>query len=168
MGDDMVPLDGVFGDQGGDLQQVDEHYTENPGALSRLTSSLEFVLANQFRVGLKPPFRNITCTTLVREVNARGLDIVKKSISDKGWLNHLAPAECIDNETLHGHDLDGNSVESVEYKVLDGNHGITAVKKIWGGDKLVVYRIHGEFEPKKLKVIADRKLLCFYLQLPVF
>ena len=82
---------------------------------------------------------------------------MKKSIAYKGWLIHLAPALYVERESLPQGVFEGNAARSYRLKVLDGHHRITAAKKLWGGERLVACRIYLEFEPKLLKVIADRE-----------
>ena len=126
---------------------------EQTAAPSDLSSTLELNFIGVFEV----PLKNVTCTSHVRQVNDLGCRTVQESIKSKGWLQHCSPAVVVEREAIEGGDFVEADASKYQYKVLDGNHRITAAKRLWGGERLVSCRVYYAFPDNVTRIIADRK-----------
>ena len=120
---------------------------------SNLASTLQANVIGTFKI----PLKNITCTSHVRQVNERGIKTVLESIQKKGWLDHCAPAVVIEREVLEGGEFTDESALARDFQVLDGNHRITAARRLWGGEHLVSCRVHFALPASVIKIVADRE-----------
>ena len=120
-------------------------------------NNLATILEANFIGTFELPLKNITCTSLVRQVNERGIKTVMASIENKGWLDHYAPAVVIQREALEGSDFTEEAAPTHHYQVLDGNHRITAARRLWGGDHLVSCRVYYALPANVTKIVADRE-----------
>ena len=93
----------------------------------------------------------------MRQVNERGIKTVLESIQKKGWLDHCAPAVVIEREVLEGGEFTDESALARDFQVLDGNHRITAARRLWGGEHLVSCRVHFALPASVIKIVADRE-----------
>lgn len=79
--------------------------------------------------------RYISCSTLVHPVNKVGLSGVEDSIRSNGWIRHCALSISISQLAFPDGDFSQERINTVRFKVLDGNHRVEAAKKIFGLDE---------------------------------
>lgn len=120
-----------------------------------INTRLAQTLSSHFIGVFDVPLRCITVTALVRQVNDRGLETVTDSIKRNGWMPSSAPTVVISREFCPGGEWATECTTTGSFKVLDGNHGITAAKKLFDGETRVAVRVYYEFNPAHMRILGD-------------
>lgn len=106
---------------------------------------------------------NISCTSLVRPLNSRGLANVQASISDKGFLAQHAPSVTVASEQMRRFQTSGlrlqEDVDSLRFAVIDGNHRVTGARNALGSTSRIPCRVYKEFSRQDSRIIANGKAL---------
>ncbi|CAM9735452.1 unnamed protein product, partial [Sphacelaria rigidula] len=112
-------------------------------------------LTRNFIACFDVPLSQIRLTEFTRPLNDRGIDLMVKSITDKGWLPHAEPALVVDREGLPHGEFTEDCIPTAVYKVLDGNHRLAAAKKIMSAETRLRCRVHYAFDAAAMRVLGD-------------
>ncbi|CAM9945559.1 unnamed protein product [Choristocarpus tenellus] len=99
--------------------------------------------------------RHITCTDMVHPLSGRGLQRVRKSIEEKGWLDQFAPSVVIQRSLGNTDELNPETALAIEGRVLDGNHRVTVLKNMFDPESAFTMRIYIEFDQTEERLIAN-------------
>lgn len=128
--------------------------TGSPGVNVKLQQLLDANFLGEHSIRL----RNVSCSHLVRQLNRVGLSRVEDSIRSKGWLRHCVPSISISQRDLPTGGFSEELIDTMHFKVLDGNHRVTAAKHIYGLEERIQFRVYLEFPAQEAKIIADGKV----------
>ena len=105
------------------------------------------------------PVSSIACAAVVREVNQRGVRRVVESIRAKGWVPSTPPSVVACQDIDMGQALSPADARKLTYRILDGNHRVTAFREVYGRQAEVRCNVYRSFPAGVSRAIAD----CEYL-----
>lgn len=105
----------------GDTESVRNDDADGP-AYGDETPTLQTTLNRHFIDVCDIPLRQISLSAFSRQLNEEGLDVVTRSIKDKGWLPHACPVVVVHRESLPNGEFTRDCLDTAEYIVVDGNH----------------------------------------------
>ncbi|CAM9715297.1 unnamed protein product [Sphacelaria rigidula] len=126
------------------------------GTVAPVQRNMEILLTSHY-VGTFPiKLSQIAVTSLTRELNPRGVEKVITSLKSKGWLTHNPPAIVMPHEGVpENGGITSEFLSTCEFRVLDGNHEISAARSIFEQDHSVPCRMYHEFWPEVMRILGD-------------
>lgn len=163
-GENRVSAEGVAGSAGTNASTCDKQQDGPDISNPTLSQTLASHHIGVFEV----PLEKIVVTALVRQLNDKGLDTVSDSVKKNGWMPSSAPSVVVSRELCPNGEWSAECISTASFKVLDGNHRITAAKRLFGRETRVAVRVYYEFKPKDMRVLGDGECSVYYSMLCCF
>lgn len=134
------------------------------GSASDKGEALQSVL-NEYYIGMfSLALKDVGHTVLVRPLNPKGLAKIEDSVRQKGWLDDYAPSVIVSRKELEDdengkpkEDINAELLAKAHARVLDGNHRISVLRKLYGREHRVKCKVYYEFDKEKMQIVADCK-----------
>ena len=129
--------------------QLEDGSPSVPGGDSGRDLSMNLILNKNFLGVHKLRVRQVKTTQYTRPINARGLNKLKKSISERDWGSSYTPYVLVPREQVpSGKDtvFSPEFLDTLTVFCLDGNHRIVALSQVKGPDFMVDCRLYLHFD----------------------
>lgn len=132
------------------------------GIASDRSQSLQRVL-NEYFIGVFClRLKDVDQMVLVRPLNPKGLVRIEDSVRQKGWLDYYAPSIIVSRKELEdlqggnlSNNIDAELLAKAHPRVLDGNHRVSVLHKLYGGEHRVKCTVYYEFDKEQMQIVAD-------------